>query len=115
MPVRTEDDGIPIGVDETATLQMLANGELNEKFPDALKLAVANILSGDYPPDKKRQIIITVNLTPDKKRTAADLEVEIQTKFPKKIPGKSRLYFNAAANEVVISEFNAEQRKLAFQ
>jgi hypothetical protein len=28
MPVRTEDDGIPIGVDETATLQMLANPEI---------------------------------------------------------------------------------------
>lgn len=115
MPVRTEDDGIPIGLDDTASLQSLANGELNEKFPDALKYAVANILSSDYPPDKKRQIIITVNLTPDKKRTAADLEVEIQTKFPKKIPGKSRLYFNAEANEVVISEFNVEQRKLTFQ
>lgn len=55
MAIRTEDDGIPIGLDETATLQMLANGELNEKFPDALKK-----VPGDYCKSKKFKL--TCNL-----------------------------------------------------
>lgn len=54
--------GVPIGLDETVQLSTLAMGEINEKFPIALKQVVENILSFDYQGKAKREINIKVVL-----------------------------------------------------
>lgn len=110
-----EDVGVPIGLDEGVQLGTLAMGEINEKFPAALKDVVENILSFDYPGKTKRQIVITISLQPSDDRTRADVEVGVTTKLAARTPATTKLYFVPAGNEVVVSEDNPQQPKLAFK
>jgi hypothetical protein len=110
-----DDVGVPIGLDETVQLGTLAMGEINEKFPAALKDAVENILSFDYPGKTKREIVIKVTLAPSDDRTRADVEVGVTTKLAPRTPATTKLYFTPMAGEVVISEDNPQQARLEFK
>ncbi len=110
-----EDVGVPIGLDETVQLSTLAMGEINEKFPIALKQVVENILSFDYQGKAKREINIKVVLTPSDDRTRADVEVSVTPKLAPPTPATTKLYFSAMANEVVVSEDNPNQPRLEFR
>ena len=110
-----DDVGVPIGLDDTVQLGTLAMGEINEKFPDALKDAVENIVDFDYPGKMKRQIVITLSLLPSDDRTRADVEVGVATKLAARTPATTKLYFSPMANEIVVSEDNPQQPKLAFK
>ena len=110
-----EDVGVPIGLDETVQLGTLAMGEINEKFPIALKQVVENILSFDYQGKAKREINIKVVLTPSDDRTWADVEVSVIPKLAPPTPATTKLYFSPAGNEVVVSEDNPSQPRLTFK
>lgn len=110
-----DDVGVPIGLEETVQLGTLAMGEINEKFPAALKDAVENILSFDYPGKTKREIIIRVTLQPSDDRSRADVEVGVTTKLAARTPATTKLYFVPAGNEIVISEDNPQQARLEFK
>lgn len=110
-----ENVNVPITLDDTVQLGTLAMGEINEKFPAALKDAVENILSFDYPGKKAREITIKVTLTPSDDRTRAEVEVGVSTKLPGRTPATTKLYFSPMGSEVLISEDNPQQPKLEFR
>ncbi len=110
-----DDVGVPFALDEDVQLGTLAMGEINEKFPAALREVVGNILSFDYPGKTKREIVIKVTLTPSDDRTRADVEVGVATKLATRTPATTKLYFVPAGNEVVISEDNPQQARLEFR
>lgn len=109
------EEMIPIGLDETVQLESLAMGEVRTKFPAAMKAAVANLIDFDYPGKKKREIIIKVSLEPSEDRSYANVEVSVETKLPTPSPEPTKLYFVPAAGELVVSEENINQSKLAFK
>lgn len=111
-----KENFIPIGLDEGIQLGELAMGEVNEKFPDALKEAVANILSFDYPGAAKREIIIKVTLTPNDDRSSAEVEVGVSTKLAVRRPAKTKLYFHSKTGaDLTVTETNPQQPNLQFK
>lgn len=110
-----EQDAIPFAIDEGITLGEMAMGEVNQKFPAALKEVAANILSFDYPGKTKREINIKIVLEPSDDRAHADVDVQVTTKLAQKRPVKTKLYFTPAGNEIAISEDNPEQPNLRFK
>jgi len=112
---QVNEDAIPFAIDEGVTLGDMAMGEVNEKFPAALKEVAANILSFDYPGKAKREINIKIVLEPSDDRTHAEVDVQVTTKLAQKRPVKTKLYFTPAGNEIAISEDNPQQPKIAFK
>lgn len=114
MRTDVETDSIPI-TDGGVALGELAMGEVTDKWPAALREVVANCLSFDYPVGTKREVNIKVVFTPSDDRTNAEVEVAVSTKLAPKRPAKTKLYFTPAGDEIVVSEDNPQQPRLAFK
>ena len=62
----TTDDGVGISLgDEGLRLGEIARGEVDKKFPEALKEAVANICSFRFPARGKREVIMMKRVKSD--------------------------------------------------
>lgn len=110
------DDGVGISLgDEWLKLGEIARGEVDKKFPEALKEAVANICSFRFPAKGKREVIIRLVLNPSEDRSEVTTEVFVETKLAKPRPKQTKLYLSPAGNEIVVSEDDPMQPNLEFK
>ena len=62
-------------------LDELMDGALNERFNAEMNRVMENVFDPNTNPRQKRQIVITINVTPNERRDAADLSFDVRSKI----------------------------------
>ena len=96
---------------EAMSFENLGGGAASEKFEEALKKVLTNILDPNTRPQTAREIILRVKIKPSEERTDADVIIDCQTKlasdkvFPTKIFIGKSLTGQPEAHEVNANQF----------
>ena len=62
-------------------LDELMDGALNERFNAEMNRVMENVFDPNTNPRQKRQIVITINVTPNERRDAADFSFDVRSKI----------------------------------
>jgi len=117
MPTTDEvrDRPVPITLEESVQLGTLAFGELELKFPAAMREIIKNIVDLKRPAKGKRQIIFTITFEPDEDRAGVEYDVAVATKLQNERPAKSKLYIVGQGNEMVVTDSRPDSPQLSFK
>ena len=97
---------------EALSFENLGGGAASEKFEDALKKVLANILDPNTRPQTAREIVLRIKIKPSEERTDADVIIDCQAKlasdkvFPTKIFIGKSITGVPEAHEVNANQYN---------
>lgn len=95
------------------TLASIAGGAARELFQDELRAVVTNILDPNTEPRAKRELTVTVTITPDPEdRTMGRVNVRVTSKLGKRRPAATLVFFGLQEGEPVALESDPRQPKL---
>jgi len=94
---------------EFTGLADLKGGAAIALFDEALHDAILNILDPNYPPGRKREVSLSVRLTPDEDRRDAKIEIECALRLPNKTSITTRLFVGMRDGQVVSAEEHRDQ------
>jgi len=106
---------VQIELDSNIQLETIGRAEVGKRFPEAFQAAVKNIVDMSYPAAKPRTIIVEIALIPTADRSVVDFDVNVKTKFPDRVPQRSRAYLVPAGDSIIVSESDPEQPHLGFK
>ena len=91
------------------SLANLIGGAVEERFQRALNRVVDNVLDINTDPKKKRKIRIDIGFKPAETRTAATIEVGIETTLAADKVVDSTVHFQLTGGDAKVLEFDPNQ------
>jgi hypothetical protein len=105
--------GKEITLGEPLSFENLGCGAAEEKFEDALKKVLANILDPNTRPQTAREVILRVKIKPSEERTDADVIIDCQTKLASDKAFPTKIFIGRDVNGIPEAhEVNANQYQL---
>lgn len=105
--------GNEITLGEPLSFENLGCGAAEEKFEDALKKVLANILDPNTRPQVAREVILRVKIKPSEERTDADVIIDCQTKLASDRAFPTKIFIGRDVNgKPEAHEVNANQYQL---
>jgi len=101
-----------ITMGEALSFENLGCGAAEEKFEEALRKVLANILDPNTMPKTAREVVLRVKIKPSEARTDADVIIDVSTKLATDKPFPTRIFIgknakgNPEAHEVNANQFN---------
>ena|SRR5260370_640965 len=103
-------DGLP----EILSIDNMANGAVYEMVGEALKRLAANIADPNTEPTQKRKIVLTIDATPYKDRSGAELSVKVENKLAGLRPADGTMYIAKRNGEFLAFGRNTKQEEIQF-
>jgi hypothetical protein len=98
---------------EPLSFENMGCGAAEEKFEDALKKVLANILDPNTRPQTAREVILRVKIKPSEERTDADVIIDCQTKLASDKAFPTKIFIGRSVNgQPEAHEINANQVQL---
>lgn len=98
---------------EPLSFENMGCGAAEEKFEDALKKVLANILDPNTRPQTAREVILRVKIKPSEERTDADVTIDCQTKLASDKAFPTKIFIGRSVNgQPEAHEINANQVQL---
>lgn len=94
------------------TLENLGNGAAEELIQTALQEVIKNILDPNTKATAKREIILTITMQPDDRRTSVGSRISVKTKLVAVSPHVTVLYPAQDGDRYVMTETNPKQPSL---
>jgi len=93
------------------SLDNLANGAVVERFNDALKEVLGNIIDPNTT-HAKRAITLKVEIKPDENRNFGAIDITCKTSLAPTMPLKTKVYIGQDKTGPVATEYNPQQLAL---
>lgn len=95
------------------TLDTLCQGAVPELFAAEFKRVLENILDVNSHPTKKREIVITVQIEPDKNsRKEGKISVSAKSKLAGALGASSNIFMGRRMGEVVATTYDPRQQQI---
>ena len=102
-----------ITMGEPLSFENLGCGAAEEKFEDALRKVLNNILDPNTRPNVAREVVLTVKIKPSEARTDAEVIIDCRTKLATDKPFPTKIFIGRnAQGGPEAHEVNANQFKL---
>lgn len=95
-------------------LSNLAKGAAYEMFNKAVSAIATNIADPNTEPTQKRRITLTVDISPYKDRSGADVSVKVEKKMAGIRPAETSLYIGKIGNQFHAFTHDARQEAIKF-
>ena len=79
---------------EIKNLDTLMDGALTERFNQEFKKVLQNVFDPNTDPKKKRKLTMIVSVTPNERRDAADLQVDVTTTLAAHVPTTQTVFIS---------------------
>lgn len=79
---------------EIKNLDTLMDGALTERFNQEFKKVLQNVFDPNTAPKKKRKLTMIVSVTPNERRDAADLQVDVTTTLAAHVPTTQTVFIS---------------------
>lgn len=97
------------------TLSSLADGALEERLQEALKVVLENVQDPNTKPDAKRTVTIELTFRPDSEREAIGLSVVCRVKLAPAKDVTTVLFSGRGARGIECREFSPRQQGLPLE
>lgn len=103
-------DGLP----DVLSIDNLANGAVYEMVSEAFKKLAANVADPNTEATQKRKIVITIDASPYKDRSGAELSVKVENKLAGLRPADGTMYIAKRNGEFLAFGRNTQQEEIQF-
>jgi hypothetical protein len=109
------DRPVPITLEESIQLGTLAYGEVEKRFPSAMKQVIANIIDTRRPAKGPREINVKVKFEPNADRAKVKYKVTYSLKLQDEEGEESEMYIVGQGNEIVVTDSRPDSPQLSFK